>query len=106
MAGTPDKLRRIRQLSELGYNTPRIMLIPCRTVIEDNVRNEMLELARGDQLMTVRTYHPHDEIRYPEGPFAPEKSLEEALTLAQQFVKEWNVLWQEAIDINETLITG
>jgi len=65
-----------------------------------------MELARGDRLMTVRTYHPLDEIRYPEGPFAPERPLEEAITLAQQFIKDWNVLWQEAIDVDETLITG
>jgi len=103
MAG---KLERIEQLAQHGLNTPRIMLIPVGSAFDDELRARMLDLAGGDALMTVRTYHPTDEITFAKGPFAPEIPLEEAMSLAEELSHEWNVLFQEAIDLDETMLAG
>ena len=103
MAG---KLERIEQLDRHGLNTPRIMLIPIGSTFDGELRSRMLALARGDALMTVRTYHPTDEITYAKGPFAPEVPVEEAMLLAEELARDWNVLFQEAIDIHATILAG
>ena len=100
------KLERIDQLARHGLNTPRIMLIPLGSPFDDELRTRMRELAAGDARMTVRTYHPSDEITYAKGPFAPEVPIEDAMLLAEEFAGEWNVLFQEAIDVDATLLAG
>src|SRR3712207_6017478 len=92
------KLERIRQLAAHGLNTPRIMRIDHGTTFDDALRDRLRAAAAGDELMTVRTYHPTDEVTYAKGPFAPEIPVEEAISTAEEFNREWHVLFQEAID--------
>jgi len=100
------KLERIRQLAEHCLNTPRITLVEVGTQFDDALRDRLLAVAAGDELMTVRTYHPTDEVTFAKGPFAPEIPVAEAIRLAEEYSREWNVLFQEAIDVDETLLAG
>ncbi len=106
MGRMSEKIERIHELHSLGYNTPRIMKIPYGTTIDDYWVSKMYDLACGDLLMTVRTYHPVDEISNPNGPFEPEQPVEKAIRYVKKFIKKWHVLWQEAIDVNDTDIAG
>jgi phosphohistidine swiveling domain-containing protein len=103
---TAGKLERIGQLAAHGLNTPRLTLVPVGTPFDDELRQRLVDAARGDRLMTVRTYHPTDEITYAKGPFAPEIPLEEAIATAEELAADWNVLFQEAIDVNDTELAG
>lgn len=100
------KLDRIDQLAEHGLNTPRILLIPVGTTFDEELRSRMRDLADGDHLMTVRTYHPTDEITFAKGPFAPEIPIAVAMRMAAELSREWNVLFQEAIDVDDTILAG
>src|SRR6266571_8843846 len=106
LRGTAGKLERIRQLAEHGLNTPRLIRIEAGTSFTDELRDRLRAEARGEELMTVRTYHPTDETRYAKGPFLPEIPVEQAITAAEEVSREWHVLFQEAIDVNETLLAG
>jgi phosphohistidine swiveling domain-containing protein len=105
-AGAAGKLERITQLAEHGLNTPRITLVEVGATFDSGLRQRLEDAARGDRLMTVRTYHPTDEITYAKGPFAPEVPVDEAIRLAEEFSREWNVLFQEAIDVKTTVLAG
>src|SRR6266849_1453649 len=100
MTNEEDKLARIKQLHNLGYNTPRIMKIPQGTVIDQTWEEKMKKFAGKDKKMTVRTYHPFDESRHPNGPFYSERPVVRAMKKAKEYVRDWNVLWQESIDRN------
>jgi pyruvate,orthophosphate dikinase len=104
--GTAGKLERIAQLAAKGLNTPRLLLIEAKTKWDDDLRDELRAAAHGAELMTVRTYHPTDEITYAKGPFHPEIPVDEAIALAENLSADWNVLFQEAIDVDETEIAG
>ena len=104
--GTAGKLERIAQLAARGLNTPRLLLIEVKTKWNDQLRDELRLAARGAELMTVRTYHPTDEITYAKGPFHPEIPVDEAIALAESLSEDWNVLFQEAIDVHETDLAG
>jgi pyruvate, orthophosphate dikinase len=101
-----DKLERIRQLQAHGLNTPRIELIEAGTPVDANLRRRLRAFAEGDEKMTVRTYHAADEVGRAKGPFVPEAPLAEAIAAVEELVGEWNVLFQEAIDVEETLLAG
>jgi phosphohistidine swiveling domain-containing protein len=105
-ASMAGKLERIDQLADHGLNTPRILLIEVGSTFDAKLRKRMYDLAAGDPLMTVRTYHPTDEITFAKGPFAPEIPVDEAIRLAEELSNEWNVLFQEAIDVHGTALAG
>jgi pyruvate,orthophosphate dikinase len=100
------KLARIRQLAAHGLNTPRIALIEAGTPVDAALRERLRDLAAGDERMTVRTYHPADEIQHAKGPFLPEAPVEDAIEEATRLVSDWNVLFQEAIDVSDTVLAG
>lgn len=104
--GTAGKLERIRQLAEHGLNTPRITRIAHGSTFDNDLRSRLRDAAEGAELMTVRTYHPTDEITYARGPFAPEIPVERAIQTAEDFSHEWHVLFQEAIDVADTVLAG
>lgn len=81
-------------------------MIRAGTPVDERLRQRLLELAAGDQKMTVRTYHGADEVGRAKGPFVPEAPLRKAIAAVEDLVGEWNVLFQEAIDIEETLLAG
>ena len=105
-SGTAGKLERIEQLHGYGLNTPRLLLVPAGSTFDAELVERLQTAAGGDELMTVRTYHPTDETTYAKGPFAPEVPVEEAIRLAEEFARDWNVLFQEAIDVEETVLAG
>src|SRR5437899_7180861 len=105
-SGTAGKLERIEQLHSYGLNTPRLTLVPAGSVFDAELVARLRAAAAGDRLMTVRTYHPEDETTFAKGPFAPEVPVEEAIRRAEEFSRDWNVLFQEAIDIDDTLLAG
>jgi pyruvate,orthophosphate dikinase len=105
-AGTAGKLERIGQLADYGLNTPRLLRIEAGTPFDDELRARLRAAAEGDERMTVRTYHPTDETTHAKGPFAPELPLEEAIAKAEEAAADWHVLFQEAIDVNETVLAG
>ncbi len=100
------KLERIEQLAEHRLNTPRMMLIPVGSTFDAELVRCMHDIVAGDRLMTVRTYHSTDEITFAKGPFAPEVPVPEAMRLAEELSREWNVLFQEAIDVDATILAG
>lgn len=104
--GRLDKLERIRQLRAHGLNTPRIELIKVGTPVDDGLRHRLRELAAGDERMTVRTYHSVDEVGRAKGPFVPEAPVDEAIAAVEGLVGDWNVLFQEAIDVRDTVMAG
>ena len=104
--GTAGKLERIEQLADYGLNTPRLIRIDAGTPFDDALRARLREAAAGEELMTIRTYHPTDETTYAKGPFAPEIPVDEAVRKAEELAPEWHVLFQEAIDVNETVLAG
>jgi hypothetical protein len=103
---TEGKRERIEQLRRLGYNTPRILRIPWGTIVDKGWRARMKALAAGAPRVTVRSYHPTDEIAHPRGPFRPEIPFEEAVAFAAETAREWDVLFQEAIDVADTRLAG
>ena len=103
---TAGKLERIDQLAKHGLNTPRMLLIPVGSTFDSELLRRMRRIAAGDRLMTVRTYHPTDEITFAKGPFAPEIPVADAIRLAEELSREWNVLFQEAIDVERTALAG
>lgn len=104
--GTAGKLERIRQLADNGLNTPRLIQIDVGTRFDDDLRARLRTEAAGERLMTIRTYHPTDETTYARGPFFPEIPVEEAIRRAEELSREWHVLYQEAIDVGDTLFAG
>ena len=106
MAPVAEKRERVEQLQRLGFNVPRMLLIPAGTTLDANWLEKMEAVRNGDALMTVRSYHPTDEIKYTQGPFYPEQPAKEALALAVETLRDWNVLWQEAIPARETILCG
>lgn len=105
-SGTAGKLERIEQLHAYGLNTPRLLLVPVGSSFDSELVERLREAAGGEELMTVRTYHPTDDKTYAKGPFAPEIPVEDAIRLAEEFSRGWNVLFQEAIDVDETILAG
>jgi pyruvate,orthophosphate dikinase len=105
-SGTAGKLERIQQLADHGLNTPRLIQIAVGTRFDDKLRSRLRKEAGREPLMTVRTYHPTDETTYAKGPFFPEIPVNEAIQRAEELSHEWNVLYQEAIDVGETLLAG
>lgn len=106
LQGTAGKLERIRQLAAHSLNTPRLIRIEAGTTFTNRLRDRLRTEAGGDELMTIRTYHPTDETRFAKGPFLPEIPVEQAIRAAEELSREWHVLFQEAIDVNETLLAG
>ena len=101
-----DKLTRIRQLRAHGLNTPRVELIEARTAVDESLRLRLVEIAAGDERMTVRTYRSDDEIGHAKGPFIPEVPVGEAIAAVEELVSGWDILFQEAIDVEETVLAG
>jgi len=106
MSRIAGKRERVEQLSRLGFNVPKMLRIPAGTVLDATWLARMEQVRNGDPLMTVRSYHPMDEIRYTQGPFYPERPAGEAISLARATLREWNVLWQEAIPVEKTVLCG
>ena len=101
-----DKAKRILQLKEWRYNTPKIMKIPYRTRIDEELKKKLKQFAGSAKKMTIRTYSHRDEMKEFKTAFYPEIPTKTALKKIAEFVKQYNVLLQEAIDVNTTLITG
>lgn len=101
-----QKIQRLSQLKEWGYNTPKIMQIDYGTTIDSKLLKKLRDFAGIAEKMTIRTYNYKDELIDFKTDFYPEIPTEEAIEKIQSLVTRYNVLFQEAIDVNTTLITG
>jgi len=101
-----DKAERINQLKEWGYNTPKVTKIAYGTKYDKILYQKLKKFAGSAEKMTVRTYSRKDEMKESKLDFFPEIPTEEAIRIVEKLVSKYNVLFQEAIDVNTTLITG
>jgi len=101
-----EKYERIQQLKLWGYNTPKIMKIEYNKRIDENFIKKLKLFAGDAKKMTIRTYSPRDELREFKTPFFPEIPTEEAIEKIKTLTSKYIVLFQEAIDVNTTILTG
>jgi Cu/Ag efflux protein CusF len=101
-----EKFYRIQQLKKWGYNTPMMMKIEYGTIFSDELYKKLKEFAGSAKKMTVRTYSPWDENREFKTDFYSEIRIKEAINKIKVLLPKYHVLFQEAIDVNTTLITG
>lgn len=101
-----DKYERIKQLGALGFNVPLLMRIPCGTKFDKNLQNKLLKFASGRKLMTVRSYASSMEKLHGGAPFHPEIPVRSAIAKVRQLLPRYHVLFQEAIDVNQTRLVG
>lgn len=101
-----DKRERVEQLRRLGFNVPRMLRIPAGTVLDQSWFRRMEAVRRGDERVTVRSYHPTDELHQTDLPRMLGGEVPEALDLVQRLVPLYHVLWQEWIPVKGTLYCG
>jgi len=101
-----EKYKRILNLKEWGYNTPKLMKIAKGTNVDEILIKNLYLFAGNANKMTVRTYSATDEILEFATDFFPEVPLDEAIKKVIDSVGKYHVLFQEAINKETTLITG
>jgi len=101
-----DKRERVEQLKKLGFNVPRMLRIPAGTVLDASWFRRMDSVRQGDKLITVRSYHPTDELRQTDLPRLLGGEIPDAIELVQRLAPAFNVLWQEWIPVKGTLYCG
>jgi len=100
------KIERINQLKEWGYNTPKILQIDYGNKYDKTLETRLKKFAGSAKKMTIRTYSPTDEIGEFKTDFFPEIPTNEAIKKVKNLVTKYYILFQEAIDVNTTAITG
>lgn len=101
-----DKRERVEQLKKLGFNVPRMLRIPAGTILDAAWLRRMDLVRRGDQFVTVRSYHPTDELHRTDLPRLLGGEIPEAIELVQRLVPAFHVLWQEWIPVKGTRYCG
>jgi pyruvate, orthophosphate dikinase len=101
-----DKRDRVEQLKKLGFNVPRMLRIPAGSTLDAMWFRRMDSVRQGDHLVTVRSYHPTDELHRTDLPRLLGGEIPAAIELVQRLVPTFHVLWQEWIPVEGTLLCG